>query len=305
MSARLTLHVGYHKTATTWMQHKLFVGENGYAQIADHADVFAHVVQPHGLTFDPQAMRDLIDTRLAALTGPATPIISSEILSGNPLYGGRESEVYARRLAQIAPGARILVSIRNQQKILPSVYMQYLLRGGTMPPAQFFAGTNEFGYFGFSPQHFEYDRLVALYQELFGTQNVHVLTQESLQHDIDAAARSIATFTRNDTFAGLSDAARRVDGASYPEYASAILRRINHVQKSTLNPSPMVSFGRTPKGLYKLAGYALKRPPLSKVLSGRKPVSDYVRTAFKGVFHDSNQRLSHTAGHPLDLSGYD
>ncbi len=304
MSTPLTLHIGYHKTATSWMQRKLFVADHGYAQIADHADVFNHIVQPHGLDFDPAPMRDLIAARRGAMPMGA-PIISSEILSGNPLFGGRESEAYAARLAQIAPDARIVISIRNQQRILPSVYMQYLLRGGTMTPAQFFAGTNEFGYFGFTPQHFAYDKLVALYQSLFGTQSVYVMTQESLQRDMDGAAQALADFTQNDAFTGLTDAARQVDGASYPEYASPVLRRINHVQRSTLNPAPIVSFGRTPQGLYRLAGYALKRAPLAGLLSGRTPVSDHVRTAFKGAFADSNQRLAQIAAHPLDLRGYD
>tara|TARA_R100000935_G_scaffold30694_1_gene51118 strand:- start:2961 stop:3914 length:954 start_codon:yes stop_codon:yes gene_type:complete len=300
----LTLHIGYHKTATTWMQRKLFVAEHGYAQIADHDDVFAHIVQPHGLDFDPAPMRDLIAARRAAKP-VGIPVISSEILSGNPLFGGRESEAYAARLAQIAPGARIVISIRNQQRILPSVYMQYLLRGGTMTPAQFFAGTNELGYFGFAPQHFAYDRLVALYQSLFGTQNVYVMTQESLQRDMDGAAQALADFMQNDAFTGLNNAARKTYAASYPEYASPVLRRINHVQRSTLNPAPIVSFGRTPLGLYRLAGYALKRASLAVVLSGRTPVSDHVRTAFKGAFAASNQRLAQIVAHPLDLRGYD
>ena len=305
MNQPLTIHIGYHKTATTWMQNRLFVADHGYAQIADHADVFAHIVQPHGLIFDPRAMADLIDTRRSKLPTGVTPVISSEILCGNPLYGGRESEAYAQRLTRIAPDARILISIRDQKRILPSVYMQYLLRGGTMPWQKFFDGTDEFGYFGFSARHFEYHRLVALYQDLFGASNVHVTTQESLKRDMDATAAAIAAFAGNTRFDGLLAAARQPSGVSYPEYAVPVLRRINHLQASTLNPAPVVSFGTTPKGLYRLAGYALKRPPLSMLLSGRSPVSDYVRTRFDGMFHDSNRQLAQIVGHPLDLSEYD
>ena len=305
MNQPLTIHVGYHKTATTWMQNRLFVADHGYAQIADHGEIFAHVVQPHGLIFDPRGMADLIDLRRSGLAAGMTPVISSEILCGNPLYGGRESEVYAQRLARIAPDARILISIRDQKRILPSVYMQYLLRGGTMPWDRFFDGTDEFGYFGFSARHFEYHRLVMLYQDLFGASNVHVTTQESLKHDMDATAAAIAAFAGNMRFDGLSAAARQPSGVSYPEYTAPVLRRINHLQASTLNPAPVVRLGTTPKGLYKLAGYALKRPPLSMLLSGRSPVSDYVRTRFDGLFHDSNGRLAQIVGHSLDLTEYD
>lgn len=203
------------------------------------------------------------------------------------------------------PQARIVISIRNQMKILPSVYMQYLLRGGTMPPARFFAGATDLGYFGFTPQHFEYDLLVARYQALFGRANVYVLTQESLQKDMAAAARSLADFAGNRRFAGLSAAARRVHAPSYPEYAAPVLRRINHVQESTLNPTPVLRLGRTPKGLYRLAGYLLRRAPFKTLLGGHKPVSDHVTQRFAGHFTASNARLAALCDPPVDLSGYD
>ncbi|PIL21171.1 hypothetical protein P775_05680 [Puniceibacterium antarcticum] len=287
------------------MQRLLFTPEHGYRQIAGHGDVFSHIVQPHGLQFDPDGMRALISDRLSTVAESEVPVISSEILSGHPFQGGHESDVYAERLARIAPDARILISIRSQLRILPSVYMQYLLRGGTMPWEQFFEGTDEPGYFGFTPQHFEYDHLVAQYQSLFGAGNVHVLTQERLQKDMDGAARAVADFAGNGGFAALSAASRRVDAASYPEYGAPVLRRINHVQSSTLNPAPLLNLGTTPKGLYKIAGYVLKRPFLAKLLAGRKPVSDHVRRRFAGRFHDSNLRLARLATHPLDLEGYD
>lgn len=300
----LLLHIGYHKTATTWMQRRLFQPDHGFRQLASHQEIFDHIVRPHGLRFDPVPMRALIAERSKALAPGEVPVLSSEILSGHPFQGGHESDVYAQRLQAIAPEARILVSIRAQLRILPSVYMQYVLRGGTMPYDLFFDGTSEPGYFGFTDQHFDYDLLVAQYQSLFGAENVYVLTQESLQADMDAAAIALAGFAGAEGFAGLSPVARQVTGASYPEYSVGVLRRINHVQTSTLNPTPIVSFGRTPQGLYKLAGFALKKPPLASLLKGRKPVSEHVKKRFAGRYDASNARLGQICAHPLDLSRY-
>lgn len=300
----ILLHVGYHKTATTWMQLRLFTAKHGYRQIADHQEVFRHIVQPHGFRFDPAVMRDLLDARLKMLSADEVPVISSEILSGHPFQGGQQSDVYAERLARIAPNARILISVRTQLKILPSVYMQYVLRGGTMSWPQFFDGSDEPGYFAFSPEHFEYDLLVAQYQRLFGADNVYVLTQEGLLCDMDAAASAVAAFAGNSTFETLSKEDHRASGTSYPEYTAPVLRRINHVQSSVLNPAPILHLGKTPKGLFKIAGYALKRPPFSTVLAGRKPVSDYVRSRFAGHFSDSNARLADLVRHPADFSNY-
>lgn len=300
----LLIHVGYHKTATSWMQQRLFTPEHGFAQIADHTEVFAHVVQPHGFHFDPAGLRKRIDTRLEKLGANRTAVISSEILSGHPFFGGRESDAHAERLLRIAPGAKILISIRDQMRILPSVYMQYLLRGGTMRPDQFFAGIDRPGYFGFTPRHFEYDHFVAHYQRLFGAGNVHVLTQESLKKDAEGAVRRLARFSGNTGFHGLSAEAKKPYAPSYPEYAVPVLRRINHVQSSTLNANPIVRLGHTPQGLYRLAGYALRRPPFSLLLKGQKPITDYVAETFGGFYSESNARLKELVGDSVDLSRY-
>ena len=305
MAKPILLHVGYHKTATTWMQAFLFTPAHGYRQIATHEEVFAHIVRPFGLPFDPTPMKALIAERCAALADDETPVISSEILSGHPFRGGHEGAVYAERLAQIIPDARLLFSVRNQTRMLPSVYMQYVLRGGTMPYDQFFEGTKELGYFGFTPEHFEYDRLVARYQALFGVQNVFVLTQESLKDDMDKAAHLLATYAGATRFSGLVPEAKRVYAPSYPEYAAPVLRRINYVQASTLNPRPILRLGTTPYGLYRAAGFCLRRWPFKPLLGSYTPVSDYVQKHFKGRYSESNKRLAGLIGPSLDLKGYD
>ena len=303
--AQLLLHIGYHKTATTWLQNRLFVPEYGYTPLANHQQVDREITRPHGLVFDPQIMRARIAKGIAQQEPDQTPLISSEILSGHPFYGGRESDVYAHRLHAIAPDARILITIRNQMRILPSVYMQYLSRGGVMPPAKFFEGTQEPGYNGFSPDHFAYHRLVGLYQTLFGAQNVHVMTQESLSRDRDATLSQLAEFAGNQRWQGLNTAADKGGvGVSYPQGVAGVLRRINHWQASTLNPQPPIAIATTPGGLYRVAGYLARRGPLSGLFARATPVSDYVLATFAGRFAESNRALA--AQVPgLDLTGYE
>lgn len=305
MTPPLLIHIGYHKTATTWMQAQLFTPEHGYRMLADHAEIFAHVTQPHGLVFDPSGMQALIAERRAGLPEGHAAVVSSEILSAHPFQGGQMSDVYAHRLKAIAPEARILVSIRAQQKIIASVYMQYLRRGGTMPYDMFFAGTDMPGFFGFDALHFEYDRLVGLYQQLFGAENVYVMTQESLVADMDAACRDLAEFAGNSIFTSVSPAARKSRGDSYPEYAVPVLRRANQLQHSVMNPAPFLRLGETPNGIYRGAGYMLSRSPFKELLGKRKPVSDYVKKTFSGRFAASNGRLANALAHPVDLSRYE
>lgn len=301
----LLIHIGYHKTATTWMQAQLFQPVHGYRMLADHDEIFARVVQPHGLWFEPGPMQALIAERSAGLPGGHCAVVSSEILSAHPFHAGQMSDDYARRLKAIAPDAKILISIRAQLKILPSVYMQYLLRGGTLPYDRFFEGTDVPGFFGFRPEHFEYDRLVALYQELFGAANVHVLTQESLQADMEAASTALAAFAGNTAYAGLSEAARRARGVSYPEYAVPVLRRVNHLRRGPMNPWPALPLDPSGHVLYRAAGYVMRRPPFPALFGAKKPVTEHVKRVYTGHFGASNDRLGRIVAHPIDLSRYE
>ncbi len=300
----LVFHIGYHKTATSWMQTRLFTPAHGFFPVGDHHDAFAHIVRPSNFEFDPGAVRALLDERQAQAPENHVRILSSEILSGHPVYGGRESDLYARRLHEIAPDARILISIRNQMKILPSVYMQYVRRGGTMPYTRFFREEDDLGFFGFRAAHFAYDALIGLYQSLFGADRVVVVTQESLQNDLAGASAALASRLGAGAFTGLDPEALKPFAPSYPEYAVPLLRRINHVQKSVINPTPIVALGTTPDGMDRWVGALTRRKPLVTWFGGRKPVSDYVKRQFDGVYAASNARLGEMLGDQVDLRGY-
>ena len=291
MDHPVLLHIGYHKTATTWMQNLLFTPRHGYRKVARHRDIDTHLVRPHGLSYDPAGLRAVIDQEATKLEPGEVPVISSELISGHPFYGGHSSDIYAQRLREILPQARVLISVRHQLKVLPSIYSQYVLRGGTQTYPEFFAGEDRLSYLGFSPDHFCYDRLVALYQDLFGAENVYVLPQESLKADIDAASQALADFAGAARFTGLAPEVRGVYAPSYPEYAMAALRRINHIQASTLNRRPILSVGNTPGGLFRAVGYLTRRWPLAPLLGGRKPITAYVAREFASTFTDSNARL--------------
>ena len=302
--ARPLIHIGYHKTATTWMQDRLFRPEHGFRQILTHADVWRDIAGPHPLAFDPAPARARIAERRTGVTPGIVPVISSEILSGQPFEGGHEAPAYAERLARVAPEARILITIRDQFRIIPSVYMQYLSRGGTLPPARFLSGTRTPGYRGFEVEHFHYDRLVALYDRLFGAAAVLIVRQEDIRDDPAATAARIAGFAGAARFTGLEESAADPRAPSYPEYAVPVLRRLNHLRRGPMNPWPPLSLGTPPRDAYRLAGWLLRRPALARRLSHLHPVSDAVRAALEGRFADSNRALA--ALRPeLPLTGYE
>jgi hypothetical protein len=301
MSGPLLLHVGYHKTGTTWLQRVLFTGRFGWAPLMSHEEVFATITRPHALAFDPAPAQALI----AARAGPgAANVISSEILSGHPFYGARESAEFARRLAAVAPGARILITIREQMRIMTSVYMQYLSRAGTLAPEAFFRDDPVVGFTGFDPVHYEYHRLAGLYQQLFGAASVLVATQEALARDPAGFAARIAAFAGNPVRPAAAELAGGREAVSYPEYAAPLLRRANFLRAGPAG-LPVADLGAAGRGLYRLAGGLARLRPVAALMGGRRPVLAHVQARFAGRFAASNRALAAMLADPPDLAGYD
>ena len=296
----LAIHIGYHKTATTWLQRRFFVPEMGFVPLLDHGEIDRLIIQPHDLYFDPKPARSIIRNRQETAPRDACSVVSSEILSGHPFYGGRQSASIARRLQSVAPDAHIIVTVRSQETMLPSVYMQYLQRGGTQNYKDFFAGEKGFGYPGFELQHFQYDRLINLYQRLF--EKVHVITYEQLSSSPTLALSCLGAALGHPV-RGLATLRNQRVSSSLPQRVAPILRKINQTRKSTLNPTPAITLSREPGWMYRAltvgAGLKLVKPFLTT-----RPVSSYVASHLSGSFSESNIRLDEITGGKLDLSAY-
>ena len=253
--------------------------------------------------FDRRAepLRSLIAERTCQVSEGTVPVISSETLCGNPFYGGTGATTYARTLAEAVPDARVLITIREQFRMLTSIYMQYLSRGGTKPPEAFFLEENEPGYARFSAAHFRYHRLVALYRDLFGPENVLVLTQERMAEDLAGYLTTLAVFADAPVRDGLPEHAVR-SGKSYPEAAAPILRRINHLRAGTVSPEPLINLGGLGDLLYRGAG-KMARGPAGRLLPGSR-IGHHVTERFSGRFADSNRALAEMSPE-TDLSGYE
>lgn len=299
---KLLIHIGYHKTGTTWLQRTLFVPANGYCQLLDHQQINELLVRPYPLAFDSAEVTARTAAARAAMPEGCVPVLSSEILSGNPFYGGRDCTLCAARLRECFPGARILITIREQIAAIASTYMQYVRRGGTLPPDRFFEPRPEPGYNGFDPRHFEYDRLVAEYRRLFGGENVLVVTNELLAKSAMAAATQIAEFSS-------ATPPREVNstrvGVSAPEASAGLLRVMNRLRSGPTSTATLVDLGRLGLWIHRGSAKLYQLPPLRSHAKARRPVLEAVRARYAGQFADSNRRLTGLIGPMADLSRYE
>lgn len=181
---RPLVHIGYHKTGTTWLQTHLFArADAGFIVPFDRKTTLNQVmVEPYPLAFDPAAARAALRPEVDRLLDDGRiPVITSESLSGEDASGGYQGKEMADRIQAVFPDANILVVIREQRAIIRSSYQMYLRGNGLVslkhyldpprpPRAMPF----------FHLDYYKYDRLIAYYHRLFGRERVLALPYELL-----------------------------------------------------------------------------------------------------------------------------
>ncbi len=196
----LLIHIGLHKTGSTWLQQAIFndpargfTTETG----APRHELVHDFVLPDPLAYDPQEARQLylpyVDA--AAATGQ-TLVLSHERLSGYPSSGGYDRALIAERLHASFPEAKILIVLREQRALIRSMYSQHITDGGNGTLDQFLyrpeRGLGRRPWFNFDM--YAFDRLIELYRRLFGTDRVMVLTYEHLNTDSQGFVDAISAF---------------------------------------------------------------------------------------------------------------
>jgi hypothetical protein len=191
------LHIGFHKTGTTWLQRHFFNCRSaGFCAPIHTDDVIRELVLPNALDFDAQACRARLDPTLAAgRARELVPVVSAERLSGNPHSGGYDTGGIAERLRNVFPDARVLIVIREQAAIIRSCYKQYVKVGGTLPLDAYLNPPKDSKIPHFDFQHFAYDRIIRCYYRLFGRDHVLVLAYEQFKSSAVEFLRSITVFS--------------------------------------------------------------------------------------------------------------
>lgn len=193
-SVPLLIHIGYHKTGTTFLQTGLFRSP-GFVRAWPASTLREKLVNVSELSFDPEGARADLLAAAHDDRPPGTVLVASdERLSGTPHAGGFDSALIARRLAQVFPEAKVLIGIREQADAVYSVYQQYVRDGGSASVWAYLHPRAPTQVPQPRAEHWEYDRLIALYQDLFGRERVLVLPFEWLRADASEFLARICVF---------------------------------------------------------------------------------------------------------------
>lgn len=139
------IHVGLHKTATTFLQQSFFPGLRGttFVHATHELPASPNPIQQfvwellfrNAATIDVESHRRAIDEFVAAQ--PGHTIISSEALFGWPFENHVNFLSNADLVAQVLPDAKIWLVLRRQDSWLESAYSQVLKQGLSTTPEAF------------------------------------------------------------------------------------------------------------------------------------------------------------------------
>jgi hypothetical protein len=183
-------HIGYVKTATTFLQRHVFSRADLGMALAggphSRGHVVAEVILADDYIFDPAALA----ARFAELEAPQRaqgllPIWSEEVLLGDPFAGRYDGPANLRRLHAAFPRARILITIREQRAMALSMLREYAKQGSTAPPVDVIGTGHEDPAFRplLRPDFLRLERAVGFCRDTFGPDRVLVLPQEMLRSD--------------------------------------------------------------------------------------------------------------------------
>lgn len=299
-SRPVVIHIGYHKTATTWLQRAVFPKLEGVCA-GDWAGMLRRelvVVNPY--EFDATATRDLV---LSDVEVGDVALISYERLSGHYAMGGLDSSMLAQRLNESFPEAKVLMTIRRQPDMVLASYGQYVRGGGTESIRRFLRPPRD----GYRMPHFdlrylEYHHLIAHYQPLFGVERVKVLAYEQLGQSAADFAQQVAEFVGVPGPGNLDAAA--INRSSSPLVRGA-QRRGNVLLRGALNPNGLLE-SRLLSGVLarRLKSFDQRLPEAVRRV-GSSSARTIVESACQGRFAESNDRTVGLTGLALGDLGCD
>jgi len=178
------VHIGYHKTASSWLQQAFFPALADSVALFEHPLLWEELMLPSGLVFNVSRCKEYLRqlSSDARSTGKLC-VYSSERLSGNPHSGGYDAAEMANRVCEVFERPRILVVVREQRSILQSNFKQYIRMGGTCTLEEYLTPPWDGRVPHFRLDNFCYHHLLDYYGKLLGKEQVLALPYELLRSD--------------------------------------------------------------------------------------------------------------------------
>lgn len=191
------VHIGYPKTATSWLQRRFFPFVENFTFV-NRRDIIEKIIKPFSLSFNPKETRDFFLNKYGE-----NLILSLEGFLGNVHnfgLNGYLTKEHAERIHLIFPEAGVIFFIRRQPDIIASFYYQYIAGGGNYSLNSFLNHKSHQELNGislFTYEFFEYHLTLELYHRVFSSDQVYLYLFEEFQENTE---EFINQFCINHTF---------------------------------------------------------------------------------------------------------
>ena len=304
----MLLHIGHHKTGTTFLQEHVFTRDKGFCfpWTVYTGEAIEHFVLSHPRRFEPEPVRAAFDSAIDAHGGRGlVPVISHEDLNGHPLHARYYGFQVAERLHGTFPDARVLIAVREQKSMIRSLFGQYIVQDGIWPIADFIGTGDERP--GFRPicrlDHLEYDLLVDHYRRLFGPDRVLVLPFELLKRD------ALEFEQRIHDFAGTpkpAEAYHPPENVGLGAMTLAVNQWLNRFTRKPLLPGlDYFSLPRSYRAKQRICRVLQRIIPERWHHARDQAIKAYIVNRVGSYYQQSNRRLAEMTGLDLRSFGYD
>jgi len=306
----ILIHIGYHKTGTTWLQENLFVNSSTVFKplnLNKNALSKKFVTGEDGYVLSPYDMNETAIRQELDLYSENDSnnvnVISHERLSGHPHSSGLDSKTISKRLHNFFPNAKVLIVIREQKSFILSIYLQYLAGGGVDSLKKYLNTKFDRKRFFFSPHHINYLPLIRYYIELFGYKNVCVLPYEMFAREPSLYFGKLGEFLGKDVEVDSSQLEIYANKAQYA-YVSYRLRGLSYfLYSNSLNNYSSLKSKPTAWLASRLIRMAKAIIPDSWDSKLKRDMASYIQSWVEHRYENPNKDLEKLLG--IDLAKYD
>lgn len=308
----MLIHIGYPKTATTWLQKNIFYrNDRGFIPLTGETGspktIPNYFCDPKTEIFsDCTKIKNYIETHSNYAEDVNNFVISYEGLASDEFYPNYEWAMGAEKLKSVFPEAKILIGIREQKSMIFSLYFQYLSIRGWRSLKGFLKNHDYNCPSTFSSlEYLRFDRLILKYQELYGKKNVFVYPYEVFDCGKgQKIIEQLAHFYPANIPLDRLDFSDRVNTKRNMYFILSITRHLGLIIGKYRPLSKKFSFLFR---YFQILRLYLSRLPLPKRIERiwierhRSIINNFVGDYYK----DSNQRLEKLCGLKLKHLGYD
>ena len=307
MTLPTVFHIGYHKTASSFIQRGLFEAHADRFHRVPQREIFHRLIYPSDLVWSVEDGRRFVAEQ-EQLAANRLLVFSNERLTGGPHYGAQDAVSLMNRLWEIAPDASILLVIREQASMIRSMYAQFVRAFGVCALAEYLDSSyTKHCKETFDPCSLEYHRLVAAYINRFGRESVHVLPFELLVSDREIFRRRVleACGIKSDEQKGLTWTMPDKANVRSSALQVAFLRRLNPLIRPSI-PHVGATYYSRPASLIARAVVKIAGSSVFSALNRRleRRQTDYVKQFVGDRYAESNAILHELTGLDLAAMGY-